>query len=233
MCIAIYKPKGKTIPYDYLEEGYFNNPDGSGFMFTENGKINVVKTMGKFETFYKLYNKIVPEDKTVILHFRISTSGGINLNNCHPFSVNKHLAFCHNGVIDIKLTNKKLNDTRHFNNKILKNLPVNFLKDKAIVELIKGYIGSSKLVFLDNSGKTTIINADLGQWENGIWYSNSSYKPYIAEKNTKLNLNKYDYYCVSCDTVLNENEIEYNDGYCIDCWLKFSTLNNKEYYGNH
>ena len=49
------------------------------------------------------------------------------------------------------------------------------------VELIKNFIDNSKLTFLSSAGNVKIINENLGLWENGLWYSNTGFKPYIPQ----------------------------------------------------
>ena len=41
MCIAIYKPEGKIIPYNTLKECYDANPDGAGFMYAEDKVLHI------------------------------------------------------------------------------------------------------------------------------------------------------------------------------------------------
>jgi hypothetical protein len=53
-----------------------------------------------------------------------------------------------------------------------------------IIDLIEGRIGYSKLVFLDRHGNHKIMNEHKGTWDDGVWYSNDSYKPYVAPVTT-------------------------------------------------
>lgn len=180
MCIAIIKPKYKSISKDLLHRCWKNNPNGAGFMFSENEKLVVKKGYMKWETFWNDYN--IEQNKKglkfdMVIHFRISTSGGITPENTHPFMVNKNLAMVHNGIIsNCEVLNSNKPDTQNFIENILQKLPDNFLRNDVLVELISGYINASKLVFMDNNGKIDIINEQLGKWENGIWYSNDTYK---------------------------------------------------------
>ena len=181
MCIAIYKPKDKVIPLEILEECWRVNDDGAGFMFSENKELHVRKGFMNFDSFYKAFKP--HEEKNAVLHFRITTHGKTNEANTHPFVVGKDLAFVHNGIIsavDTK-TEPDFSDTYHFNKKILHKLYASdnrFVKKQHFKDLITNYIGYSKLIFLDNKGRVTIFNEDKGTWDDGIWYSNNSYKPY-------------------------------------------------------
>jgi hypothetical protein len=51
-----------------------------------------------------------------------------------------------------------------------------FIKRVYNRELIKNFIGYSKLIFMDRKGRSSIINSDKGVWDGGVWYSNTSYQ---------------------------------------------------------
>ena len=177
MCIAIMKSENKKINKATLKRCYDANPDGAGFMYAENKELTVQKGYFTFKDFYKEYKP--HENKQVLLHFRIKTHGPIDKDNCHPFLVNNVLGFIHNGIIT-GYGNNKESDTIQFNNSILKKIVAkhgnNSLFDDPMVELIENVIGYSKLVFLDRHGNYKIMNEDKGSWNDGVWYSNSSWK---------------------------------------------------------
>lgn len=177
MCIAIMKSENKKINKATLKRCYDANPDGAGFMFAENKELTVQKGYFTFKEFYKEYKP--HENKQVLLHFRIKTHGPIDKNNCHPFLVNNGLGFIHNGIIS-GYGDDKQSDTIQFNNNILKKIVAkhgnNSLFDDPMVELIENVIGYSKLVFLDRHGNYKIMNEDKGSWNDGVWYSNNSWK---------------------------------------------------------
>ena len=117
-----------------------------------------------------------------ILHFRYSTHGvNTGLFNVHPFRVSERLVFAHNGVLDVNDDNKK-SDTQVFNETILQKLKPNFLNSSAVCSLIEGFIGSDKLVFLHNDGRSVILNEGNGHWKGGVWFSNTTYKKYTPVK---------------------------------------------------
>jgi len=177
MCIAIMKSENKKISKTTLQRCYDANPDGAGFMFADNKELTVKKGYFTFKEFYKEYKP--HENKQVLLHFRIKTHGKIDKNNCHPFLVNSGLGFIHNGIIS-GYGDDKQSDTIDFNKSILQKIVAKHgnmgLFDDPMVELIENVIGYSKLVFLDRHGNYRIMNEDKGHWNNGIWYSNNSYK---------------------------------------------------------
>lgn len=175
MCIAILNYHGK-VKKEYLKNSWDNNNHGAGILYSENGKLHTFKEMKKFEVFYSEYVAIRKRiDTPIVLHFRISTHGKIDLSNCHPFIVSEKLGFVHNGIIDIITENALYSDTWHFNELILKPLG-DLIYSPAIADMITSYIGYSKLVFLNNHGEPFIFNEDLGHWNGDNWYSNNTYK---------------------------------------------------------
>lgn len=179
MCILIYKAADKEIPKETLQQCWKINDDGAGFMYNHEDRLRVKKGFFDFDKFYDSYSQSTAGKKAVI-HFRIKTHGAIDMQNCHPFRVTDSLAFAHNGIIsNIKTPNKDKSDTWHFNENVLKplaNITTDFFGNSAITELLRGYIGSSKLVFLDKENTVYILNEHMGEWHDGCWYSNSSYK---------------------------------------------------------
>ena len=179
MCLGIYQPIGKTVTKDHLENGFKNHGDGCGIVWAEGGKLHVKKGVGKkFEEFYADYEAV--KQYPCLIHFRKSTSGKIDEANCHPFIFNEgKLAAIHNGVLNIKCNDKDFSDTYHFVTLVLDplirkyHIPVN---DGSLNYLICTSIGSDKLAVMDGNGKTYIFNEEKGNWDEGIWYSNTSYK---------------------------------------------------------
>ena len=194
MCIAIYKPEGKVISKETLQECYRSNPDGAGFMFAENKRLHIEKGFFSFDSFYEAYKH--HENKQAVLHFRIKTHGKIDTTNCHPFAVNGSLAFVHNGIIN-GFGDTTHSDTIGFNHGVLQPLVNKWgnlaLFQDPIVELIESRIGYSKLIFLDRHGNHNILNEAKGDWDNGIWYSNNSYKPYIPVATPSYSKSTYDW----------------------------------------
>lgn len=180
MCIAIAKPADKELTKETLQTCWDNNSDGAGFMYNVNGSLKIKKGFFRFDDFWKSYSNSC-QDKKAVVHFRIKTHGNIDVENCHPFKVNPGLAFVHNGVIHSVDTtkDKEKSDTWHFNSQLLQpliNKYIDILETDAAQMLIGEFIGHSKLVFLDSKDNITIINADKGVEDDGIWYSNTSYK---------------------------------------------------------
>lgn len=179
MCIIAAIPTGKEVSKETLERCWKNNPQGGGFAYIENQKIQIVKELKSFKRFYQKYEeaKFSNPESSFIVHFRISTHGKVNEANCHPFYVNDKLAFAHNGIISNAPESKNFSDTVMFNESILKALPDGFIHQNHFKELIKAYIGyGSKLAFLDINNNIHLINEKAGVWDDGIWWSNGGYK---------------------------------------------------------
>ena len=180
MCIAICKPQGLIIPEEYLTESFEYNPDGAGFMYAEGNELHIEKGFMDYQSFRDAWEP--HQDKVAALHFRIRTHGATDEENTHPFRVGSNLGFIHNGIISKVKTEEdpSKSDTYHFNQKFLQQFykrDSRFIYKDHFKDLIKEYIGWSKLVFLNNKGHYTIVNEQQGSWDEGVWYSNNSYKP--------------------------------------------------------
>ena len=181
MCLLILQERGSTIEEQSLSNAFQANRDGVGYSYIKEDRM-VTKKFRDYKKFLKGYNSDIANfgyQSPFLLHFRLTTHGtNKGTFNVHPFKVREGLMFAHNGVISDVDDDKKLSDTQVFNRDILQKLPTNFLMETAMIKLIEGFIGSSKLVFLNVDGSYDIINESLGHWDKGVWYSNSSYKSY-------------------------------------------------------
>jgi predicted glutamine amidotransferase len=134
MCIAIYKKEGTRLTDDTLHNCWYANSDGAGFMYAEHNKLHVHKGYFTLDEFKEAYEP--HKDKQAVVHFRIRTHGDINYENCHPYSVDRNLAFIHNGTISKASSRyKDKSDTWHFNEDVLKPLRqryTSFFKDPSI-----------------------------------------------------------------------------------------------------
>jgi hypothetical protein len=177
------KPKDVTISRATLEQCFKSNDDGAGFMYNNaKKKLQVRKGFFTFDAFWKAYEPM--QHKAMAIHFRIKTHGDVDKDNCHPFLVNDNLGFIHNGTIKGYNNAHQKSDTWQFNEDILQPFVSKWGKlalfDDPMKKLVEDYIGWSKLVFMDNENNFQIFNEDKGIWDDGVWYSNSSYKPYVA-----------------------------------------------------
>ena len=194
MCIIAIKQAGIKMPATTtIENMWHNNKDGAGFMYTKDGNVHIEKglmTLKDFKAALKRLEKTIDVVNTpIILHFRITTHGGTSPGNCHPFPISEKLpllqmtkckaplAVAHNGIIDIKPSQKDISDTMEYiitQLAPLYQLKKDFYRQPAGKKLIYNAI-KSKMAFLDAAGRIeTVGNFITG--EDGILYSNASYK---------------------------------------------------------
>lgn len=177
-----------------IETMWYNNPDGAGFMYAKGGKVFIEKGFMDLQSFVRAIDSL---DKSIdivatplIMHFRITTSGGTTPENTHPFPVSDSLkqlqrtrctaplAIAHNGMINIKPSSKVVSDTMEYVTaqlSLLYKLREDFYTTKTGKELVYNAI-QSKMAFLDKAGRIETV----GKFHelNGILYSNYSYQPY-------------------------------------------------------
>lgn len=99
MCVIIYKDKKTTLDFETVRLASLTNPDGVGVAVNDGDTWTIKKYMcPSRQQFKTLCNNL--QGKEAILHFRIATSGGINMDNCQPFLFdNDQQVLFHNGVI--------------------------------------------------------------------------------------------------------------------------------------
>ena len=192
MCIIVYKPTGQVCPsWKTLKTCFNNNPDGCGFMYAENGEVHIHKgfmSWRGFKTAFKPYKNRT--DLPITLHFRITTNGATLPQNCHPFPLSSkigelreldldcNVGIAHNGIISMTSYANKISDTMEFIRKYagcIITSPTwyyNANAGKLLGEIIK-----SKMLVLSGDGHGEIVG-DGWDYEDGIWYSNSTYKPW-------------------------------------------------------
>lgn len=199
MCIIVVKPKEIKLPTKKtLKVCWDRNPDGAGYMFNLNDRVVIKKG---FMSFNKFYSSLMKDYKTVdgvkrsfILHFRISTQGGVNQQCTHPFPLSANMedlrklvnfsdiGIAHNGIIDLTSvgahTQVTYSDTMTFITDYLSLIIKDreFYKDKDKMLLIERLVGS-KLAIMDGSGKITKIGTFIP--DKGCYFSNSNYKPVV------------------------------------------------------
>jgi len=186
MCLAIVMPETKETNISYLRNGYDSNSHGAGFVYSQGGKLYSQKGFFTFEDFLEEYNKI-PDNCPCLVHFRFRSAGATDAANCHPFAVNENISFIHNGTLPTG-SSTEFSDTYWFNESILKPYLIqdkNYLDKNLVIDLGHLIGGGNKLCFLNNEGKTFIVNESKGYWEKGNWYSNKSYETRVIRHNVR------------------------------------------------
>ncbi|KKM17786.1 hypothetical protein LCGC14_1672190, partial [marine sediment metagenome] len=132
--------------------------------------------------------------------------------------------------------------TQIFNNRILKTLPIDWMRFKGIKLLIQGFIKEtgSKVVFLGDNKDVWICGEEEGDWFKGAWYSNDSHRAqkYFGYDWRKGYINRQDEYlpaalveldpngveCVECKAIVSHDSVDYLDGFgalCLDCRAEY------------
>lgn len=184
MCVAILTKPGAVLTPDQIKEGWSCNPDGGGFAYVRDDKVQIVKGFMKVEHLvesYKAMSELYAEDSPFLVHMRIGTSGGKTPKNTHPFPI-KNGALIHNGIMFTPAGERagtpedRKSDTRVFAEALYNVLELEHVKkaEKRILREIGYY---NKVCFLYNDKSYYILNEDAGDWEGDIWFSNSSCKP--------------------------------------------------------
>ena len=236
MCIIVSKNKGVKMPGKEILRNCFNsNKEGAGYMIARNGVVEINKGFMDFESFYKaIQNEGNLENYSVVMHFRISTQGGVNRKLCHPYPLSENMqdlkklntvcdiGIAHNGIISLtsegynygysygKYSTPDYNDTMKFITDYLSLIikDKNFYKDDNTLTLIER-LCESKLAILDNEGHITYIG-DFNEFE-GVMYSNMSYiekRQKKAQKSSNKQCSMYDYGCNNFDIDYYYNEFD-------------------------
>jgi hypothetical protein len=180
MCIAIFKPKNKKIKEQTFRNSFIWHQDGAGFLVHDSKRNKLIVKKGFFtvEEFLEAYAPY--ENQSCVIHFRKATHGEKDAENCHPFLINKNLGFVHNGILsDIRQWDKKKSDTWHFGESVFKPM-IKKYNDIWMFPtfrfLVEESIGKgNKFIMMNNKGDVKIFNEKIGFWDNGCWFSNSTY----------------------------------------------------------
>ena len=206
MCIIVYKPKNVSLPSREILENCFDyNPDGAGFMIPNKEKVEILKGFETFDAFYKKAVKKITKEEPAVMHFRISTQGGVKPELTHPYALCKdyeemrklhnfcNVGIAHNGVISLtseysystyNYATKKYekvepnyNDTMKFIKEYASLIITqeDFYKDSNKLELLSK-LCKSKLAILTSDKKVTLIGDFIYDTNSGCYYSNNTYK---------------------------------------------------------
>lgn len=242
MCLLVVCNPNSTPSKDDLKMGACSNPHGFGFAIdTGSGIISersmsAKKSIARFLELREQY-----PNGYAMWHARYATHGVKNELNCHPFRVDSgeyDTYLAHNGVLDIHIPKgDKRSDTRIMAEELLPRLGgVSALDDDYVYDMISAWASGSKVAVMTNDPsaqyKIYIINESLGSWDdNGIWWSNSSYKPIVSTPRTESYSHTYGLYepsvydivvaqednkfeCPNCNALVDLYESEL---YCLTC----------------
>lgn len=184
MCLIAWKPKGKIISREILEEGFKSNDDGAGIAYVDNNELYVDKGFFKFEDFIKCYDELIAEgDRDVLIHFRnASFQMVIDEPNCHPFYFDSgedvqterdgkkvpryQFAVVHNGKLDWRHTDKR-SDTACFIDDLLQPM---LSRDPWMLEFEYGPALLKKLI--GDANKVVILRHDVEEQKTDTYIIN-------------------------------------------------------------
>ena len=193
MCIICAKKKGIEMPdWNTIETMWYNNSDGAGLMWLEDGVVRISKGFMKYNDFRTeletLGKRLDLKETPVVMHFRITTHGGTKPENCHPFPITDQIGLlqklrsstdvgvAHNGILSFT-PRTGISDTMEYiatQLAVIKKMNRKFLQHDYLMQLIKNATAGSRLCFLDKYGR--IFTTGNFIEEDGVLYSNNNYK---------------------------------------------------------
>lgn len=164
-----------------LADLYSNNSDGLGAMYpTAKQGLRIRKDVPRsLSDAQRFVSQLPDDDRNLVLHFRMKTSGNIDRDNAHPFIVlPRSLAMTHNGVLSISTKSDESKcDTRHYIERILAPQLGRYPDLVDIPEwrsLVGEDIGdSNRFVFMDEAGEMHFVNRHTGIEHDGMWVANT------------------------------------------------------------
>lgn len=186
MCLLLVTENKSKVSLDILENAFDHNSDGWGVMWADAGRVQHFKQLAGFDVFADRWERDVPSDKELIVHFRFGTSGGKSDATCHPFKILSlddgdpfDLYLAHNGVLDSRDYPAKdgHSDTMEYADTIQEQLKIapGLLHSPAWIAAQENLIGGSKMVMLAGDGTLFYLNQQNGDTckeHPGVWFSN-------------------------------------------------------------
>lgn len=190
MCLIIFSPNIAHIRLrkSVLEQAFHRNGDGAGMAYVQDGKIKLSKAYFEFDKFFEAFQSIRTNIKkgAFLIHFRRGTGGSNNKTNTQPLVIYRDkLVMAHNGQFPVlEETEKDISDSVVLS-RLIRGLAWKYPFLKIQKELLNRLCGDlSKLVFMDEKGRYSIINEKLGKWSRGSWYSNPNGIDVFSYKNS-------------------------------------------------
>lgn len=246
MCLLCVFEPGASPTREELENSAASNPHGFGYAFLMEDRIVTGRGMDATDVIDRFMRiRAGFPDVWAMFHARYATHGTTNKSNCHPFRVDgdPNIVLAHNGILPIDVPKyENRSDTRIFADDHLPNY-LEWLDDPEGFQLLESWASGNKIaVFsldprLENN--VYIINENLGHWDNGRWWSNSSYKssPYTGRyeslraygwddagffdsDNQKCDVTEWwkratEQQCIYCSAMVTDQEWDW--GYCDNC----------------
>ncbi|HLL66480.1 MAG TPA: hypothetical protein VK453_12135 [Micromonosporaceae bacterium] len=192
MCLLTFLPDGVLPDTDALFNGAHLCDDGHGYAIVTNDRVLVRHGMAAepmIEAFHTA--RLEHPDGPALFQSRLSTHGTErDLANCHPFLLggDPRTVIAHNGVLP-KVVQPLKGDPRS-DTRIAAEwfLPAfgSLRRRRTRLRVERWMTPANKMVLLtvDRSfrDRAYILNEPEGIWEDGIWYSNDAYLPYLPPR---------------------------------------------------
>ncbi|WP_405180852.1 class II glutamine amidotransferase [Nocardia sp. NBC_01377] len=229
MCLLTYFPPGVQPDPTALRTGATVNPHGHGYALIIDGRIRTGHSMEPdplIAEFFAL--RAEHPEGAGLFHSRYATRGARSLANCHPFPFghDPRTVLAHNGTLPKRVHPRAYDprsDTRIAAEDYLPHQPFGSIDTHRGARGLASWLGSSKLVILTVDPTYArcayILNEQAGIWEDGIWYSNTTYQPFSRRRPQHLPSVR----CDGCGHVDLYRSGRHCDtcGWCFDCWQSF------------
>lgn len=189
MCLIIYAKNGRPTE-EALENGATNHPDGAGIAWREGDFVHFKKDVSTEE----IKRMAAELPLGYVIHFRWASVGGKDKSLIHPFPVRRDVPLKQEGK-----TKRVLFHNGHWAdwNTVLVNhltsriqLPKGKWSDTRAIAFLVSVHGNNILNLLSKAGRFIVMSSTrtvaLGSFveENGVFYSNDSFKRLTRTKGT-------------------------------------------------
>lgn len=230
MCLLTFAPSGINPDPTALRNGARVNRDGHGFAVVTDNGILVGRGMDADQVIddFTAVRSLHP-NQPALFHSRYATHGAVSLDNCHPFRLGRdsRTVLAHNGILPRRVQPAPYDprsDTRIAAESYLPQEPFGSYDTVRGRRCLESWLGTSKLVLLTVDPRFAegayVFNESAGVWDNGIWYSNLSYRPDTASG--LLRSRAWLYVCEACGDV----DFSRRGRYCGRCGWCFHCANN-------
>ncbi len=194
MCVIVMLEDNRTITKRELKAMFDVNSDGAGLFYFDNyGRVIIDKGYFDFEDYWQEYSELRKKYSGKIgMHMRISTSGSVTSEFCHPYSLcnsykemkKKDLitdcAVAHNGILMWKDIDAGANDSMHYIKHTIYPMwnkrGVTFLDVKKNRAKIERDIVGSKLLIFTKGGRVDRLGEGWIKLRDGVYVSNNCWQ---------------------------------------------------------
>lgn len=192
MCLLSFYPTGVEVEPEALRIASDSNPDGFGFavMDLNHDRIIIRKSMKPdqlIDQFVKARKRHI--NAPALFHCRLTTDGITGKYNNHPFTVvdpnnpyDHRTVMGHNGIFPAEARPGK-GDIRSDTRIVAETMAgsrwnLRTSEGRLAFGEWMGSYSKVAILTLDPTfnGHAFLINGHMGEWENGAWHSNTSYK---------------------------------------------------------